>query len=74
MDLTNSLFSEISNDGKSLVNPPAISQSQAYHEFVDPLDKSIRGGFDVHIYFLQSNEWDTKFAKELHERIRRECT
>lgn len=29
-----------------------------------------RGGFDIHIYY--ANESDTIFAKQLHERIRRE--
>lgn len=64
---------EISSDGKSFVNPPAKSQSNAYDQFIDPIDKSERGGFDVHIYFWQANEYEVKFAKELHERVRREC-
>jgi hypothetical protein len=28
---------------------------------------------DVHIYYFQANETQKKFAKELWERIRREC-
>lgn len=65
--------SEIAEDGKSFINPPAKSQSGSYNQFVDPITKSERGGFDVHIYFWQANEYETKFAKELHERVRREC-
>jgi hypothetical protein len=30
-------------------------------------------GRSVHIYFLQTDEEETKFANELWERIRREC-
>lgn len=60
-------------DGKSFVNPPAESRSEAYSRFSQPITNDIRGGFDIHIYFLQSNEFESKFAHELHERIRREC-
>lgn len=28
---------------------------------------------DVHIYYYQNNESQAKYAKELWERIRREC-
>ncbi|SPJ72646.1 uncharacterized protein FTOL_02375 [Fusarium torulosum] len=59
-------------DGKSYVNPPAEKLSDAYEKFIDPLDQSERGAFDVHIYYLQTNEQQTKYAKELWERIRRE--
>lgn len=31
------------------------------------------GGFDVHIYFLQSDPTQVQYATELWERIRREC-
>jgi hypothetical protein len=71
----------ISHDGKSLVNVhPAegstegpVARSAAYERFVAPLDNGIRGGFDVHIYYFQENPILLKFARELHERIRREC-
>ncbi|KAF5597605.1 DOPA 4 5-dioxygenase [Fusarium subglutinans] len=59
-------------DGKSYVNPPSEKLSEAYEKFVDPLDRSRRGGFDIHIYYLQTNKTQTKYAKELWERIRRE--
>ncbi|KAF2436182.1 hypothetical protein EJ08DRAFT_229444 [Tothia fuscella] len=66
------LTDEISSDGKSYVNPPATERSKAYTEFVSPIDNGIRGGFDIHVYFLQSDEEQTAFAKALWERIRRE--
>ncbi|KAI5461950.1 DOPA-like domain-containing protein [Mariannaea sp. PMI_226] len=59
-------------DGKSFANPPAEKLSDAYENFIDPLDKGKRGGFDVHIYYLQSNEEQKKYAYELWQRIRRE--
>lgn len=33
----------------------------------------LTGISDIHIYYLQTNETQTKYAKELWERIRREC-
>ncbi|KAF4998975.1 hypothetical protein FGRMN_2774 [Fusarium graminum] len=66
------LSDEIAEDGKSYVNPPAEKLSEAYEQFIEPLDRSQRGAFDVHIYYLQTNEKQTKYAKELWERIRRE--
>ena len=65
--------SEVSSDGKSLINPASTKRSTAYGEFVEPITNGDRGGFDIHIYFMQSDEFETKYAKELHERIRREC-
>ncbi|KAI0888324.1 DOPA-like domain-containing protein [Annulohypoxylon maeteangense] len=66
------LSDERNEDGKSFKNPVKDTLSKAYTEFPDPLDKGRRGGFDVHIYYLQSNEAQTKYAKELWERIRHE--
>ncbi|KAM0284358.1 hypothetical protein ACHAO9_009283 [Fusarium lateritium] len=66
------LPSEMAADGKSYVNPPAEKLSDAYEKFIDPLDRGESGGFDVHIYYLQTNKEQTKYAKELWERIRRE--
>ncbi|PNS17503.1 DOPA 4,5-dioxygenase [Sphaceloma murrayae] len=66
------LPSERAEDGKSYKNPPAAKQSSAYTSFVDPITNGIRGGFDIHIYFQQTSEYETKFATELWERIRRE--
>ncbi|KZP09915.1 hypothetical protein FIBSPDRAFT_900155 [Athelia psychrophila] len=57
-------------DGKSLYNPPG-PKSAAYEEFPKPIDSS-NNGFDFHIYYMPNVEGDMKFAKELHERIRRE--
>lgn len=59
-------------DGKSYVNPPAEKLSEAYEQFIDPLDRTRRGGFDVHIYYLQTNAEQSKYASELWQRIRRE--
>ncbi|KAF1916091.1 DOPA-like domain-containing protein [Ampelomyces quisqualis] len=66
------LPNEKAEDGKSLINPPAKNKSEAYTSFVSPITNGIRGGFDVHIYFLQSDAEETKFATQLWERIRRE--
>ncbi|KAF2495735.1 hypothetical protein BU16DRAFT_398148 [Lophium mytilinum] len=66
------LPTERAEDGKSFVNPPAKEKSAAYEAFPDPITKGIRAGFDVHIYFLHTDEEQLKFAKELWERIRRE--
>jgi hypothetical protein len=60
-------------DGKSYVNPPAPNKSSAYSSFDSPITNGRRGGFDIHVYFEGSDEWQVKFAKELWERIRREC-
>jgi len=69
---SNTLFSEKGEDGKSFVNPPA-KKSSAYTSFVHPITNGRRGGFDIHIYFLQTDMEEAKFAYELWERIRREC-
>ena len=54
------------------MNPPKKTLSKAYEEFPAPITNGTRAGFDVHIYYLQTNPEETKFATELHERIRRE--
>ncbi|KAK5704331.1 hypothetical protein LTR97_003349 [Elasticomyces elasticus] len=59
-------------DAKSYVNPPTKQQSSAYKSFADPITNGTRGGFDIHIYFLQTDESEVAFATALHERIRRE--
>ncbi|KAF2445737.1 hypothetical protein P171DRAFT_431136 [Karstenula rhodostoma CBS 690.94] len=66
------LPNEKAEDGKSFVNPPAEKKSEAYTSFIAPITNDIRGGFDIHIYFLQTDAAETKFANELWERIRRE--
>ncbi|KAK7711221.1 hypothetical protein SLS57_008136 [Botryosphaeria dothidea] len=66
------LPNERAADGKSFVNPPATQKSTAYTEFPAPINNGIRGGFDVHIYFLQSDPTQVQYATELWERIRRE--
>ncbi|PSS31130.1 hypothetical protein PHLCEN_2v2335 [Hermanssonia centrifuga] len=60
----------VNPDGKSLYNPPG-PKSLAYDEFPEPIDSS-NNGFDFHIYYMQADPEQTRFAKELHERIRRE--
>ncbi|KIP10055.1 hypothetical protein PHLGIDRAFT_125883 [Phlebiopsis gigantea 11061_1 CR5-6] len=57
-------------DGKSLYNPPA-PKSEAYEKFPAPIDMS-NNAFDFHIYYMQTDPEQAKFAGELHERIRRE--
>jgi len=59
-------------DRKSYINPPAKEQSKAYSQFTGGITNGTRGGFDIHIYFLQTSEDEKKFATELHERVRRE--
>ncbi|RYP39176.1 hypothetical protein DL766_000546 [Monosporascus sp. MC13-8B] len=70
------LSDEKNAGGKSLVNPPRDGLSGAYEAFVDPLDKSPRGGLfgksDVHVYHFQRNKEQARYARELWERIRRE--
>lgn len=46
--------------------------SEAYDKFTAPLDQGIRGGFDIHVYYHQYDPDETKFARALWERIRRE--
>jgi DOPA 4,5-dioxygenase len=58
-------------DGKSLTNPPAEQKSKAYEEFPEPFTKT-NNAFDFHIYYMQNNADEVQFARELHERIRRE--
>lgn len=65
---------ERNEDGKSFKNPQHGRKSKAYDEFPDPLTKDRRGGFDIHIYHFQNNPDQATFARELWERIRRECT
>lgn len=60
---------ETSEDGKSLKNPQTGVLSKAYETFVDPLEKGRRGGFDIHIYYMQSQ---LEYARQLYDRIRRE--
>ncbi|KAI4517416.1 hypothetical protein K525DRAFT_273635 [Schizophyllum commune Loenen D] len=56
-------------DGKSLTNLPPTVRSPAYDEFVAPITKA---GFDFHIYYMENIPTQKQFARELHERIRRE--
>ena len=65
--------SERTEDGKSYVNPPVEKKRIAYTRFVSPIHNGRRAGFDVHVYFLQTDPEETLFANELWERIRREC-
>ena len=65
-------------DGKSLLNPPRTNpdgssdRSSAYDRFVSPLENGRRGAFDVHVYHFQTSPEQTRYARELWERIRRE--
>ncbi|KJA28001.1 hypothetical protein HYPSUDRAFT_156275 [Hypholoma sublateritium FD-334 SS-4] len=62
---------QLSPDGKSLVNPPREGLSDAYHSFPVPIDPS-NNGFDFHVYYMPANKDEAQYARELHERIRRE--
>ncbi|KAH7106010.1 DOPA-like domain-containing protein [Auriculariales sp. MPI-PUGE-AT-0066] len=64
------LPTEISPDGKSLVNTPG-PRSSTYDAF--PVGfKENKNGFDFHIYYNAHVKGELEFARELHERIRRE--
>lgn len=60
----------LNSDRKSLVNLPG-PKSAAYDECPKPIDSS-NNPFDFHIYYMPNVEKELKFARELHERIRRE--
>ncbi|KAI3401508.1 hypothetical protein diail_10942 [Diaporthe ilicicola] len=60
---------ETSEDGKSLKNPQTGVLSKAYETFIHPLDNGRRGGFDIHVYYMQSQ---LEYARQLYDRIRRE--
>jgi len=60
----------VNPDGKSLYNPPG-PRSAAYDEFPKPIDSS-NNGFDFHIYYSSGVPAQAQYAKELHERVRRE--
>ncbi|KAF9454349.1 hypothetical protein P691DRAFT_717847 [Macrolepiota fuliginosa MF-IS2] len=60
----------INPDGKSLHNPPG-PQSSYYHEFSKPIDAS-NNAFDFHIYYMPTIQAELSYARDLHERIRRE--
>lgn len=64
------LPTSFNSDGKSLVNLTG-PKSKAYDECPKPIDSS-NNPFDFHIYYMQNVETELKFARELHERIRRE--
>ncbi|TGO33900.1 hypothetical protein BHYA_0222g00100 [Botrytis hyacinthi] len=66
------LGTDLSHDGKSLLNPETGIKSKSYEKFTEPLDSGSRGAFDVHIYHFQKNKEQAKFARELWERTRRE--
>ncbi|CAG7851577.1 SubName: Full=Uncharacterized protein {ECO:0000313/EMBL:CCA72680.1} [Serendipita indica DSM 11827] len=63
------------SDGKSLDNGPRPQEpsSECYKQHPAPI-RAIKEGnsFDFHIYYHPGNADETKYAKELHERIRRE--
>ncbi|KAF9499663.1 hypothetical protein BDN71DRAFT_1383522 [Pleurotus eryngii] len=64
------LPTDLNADGKSLYNPPG-PKSPAYDEFPKPIDSS-NNGFDFHIYYMPTVAAEARYARELHERIRRE--
>jgi len=64
------LPTDFNEDGKSLRNVPG-PQSEAYDKFLTPI-KQDKNGFDFHIYYMQAVEAEAQYAKELHERVRRE--
>lgn len=61
---------DFNEDGKSLRNLPG-PQSSAYSTFPSPI-RPDKNGFDFHIYYMPTATEEAQYAKELHERIRRE--
>ncbi|KAE9410221.1 hypothetical protein BT96DRAFT_367099 [Gymnopus androsaceus JB14] len=64
----------LTQDGKSLDNyipGQEYKRSKAYDEFVDPIDNK-GNGFDFHVYFMHTVPTHLEYARNLHERIRRE--
>ncbi|GJJ11284.1 hypothetical protein Clacol_005516 [Clathrus columnatus] len=57
-------------DGKSLINISG-PKSAYYDTFPEPFQKN-KNGFDFHIYYRPNISSETAYAKELHERVRRE--
>ena len=66
------LSNELNEDGKSLKNVQSDVLSESYAHFTHGITNGRRGGFDVHVYYLQTNPVQSKYAQELWERIRRE--
>ena len=66
------LGDEINEDGKSFKNPDKGVLSKSYTEFTSGVTNGVRGGFDIHIYYFQNNDFQLTFAKELWRRIRYE--
>lgn len=64
------LPSDFNEDGKSLRNLLG-PQSEAYDKFQPPI-RPEKNGFDFHIYYMPTVETERQYAKDLHERIRRE--
>ncbi|KAJ3739766.1 DOPA-like domain-containing protein [Lentinula detonsa] len=61
-------------DGRTLDNfipGQEYKRSKAYDEFVDPIDNK-GNGFDFHIYYMHTLPVHLNYARQLHERIRRE--
>ncbi|KIY51854.1 hypothetical protein FISHEDRAFT_64017 [Fistulina hepatica ATCC 64428] len=58
-------------DGKSLASLPRVTSSPFYTTFARPIDPS-NNAFDFHIYYMQGVLAQKEFARQLHERIRRE--
>ncbi|TFL05159.1 DOPA-like domain-containing protein [Pterulicium gracile] len=60
------------SDGKSLKNlDPGSYRSGTYDHFPTPIDER-NNAFDFHIYYMPSVPAHAQYARELHERIRRE--
>lgn len=63
---------DFNQDGKSFKNHQTGVRSKAYSEFTSGVNNSIRGGFDVHVYYFQSSPDQLYFAQALWKRIRYE--
>ena len=63
---------EVKQQDKSIANPQSGILSPAYSSFTSGLDNGRRGGFDIHVYYNHYDEEETKWARALYDRIRRE--
>ncbi|KAG5719614.1 hypothetical protein E4T56_gene8963 [Termitomyces sp. T112] len=69
--MSNRLPSQASSSPWPTQSNRTRSRSTATAKFPKPIDSS-NNGFDFHIYYMHNVPSEMKYARELHERIRRE--
>ncbi|KAI0125522.1 DOPA-like domain-containing protein [Xylariales sp. AK1849] len=66
------LSDELHSSNGIYMNEQTGVKSKAYDAFPAPLHNGEKGGFDVHVYYFQSNNEQSAYARQLHDYIRRE--